>query len=44
VRRALASEERLTEPMAVQAAVKAPDGTFESVATFMLELSLKRRD
>lgn len=43
VRRALASEDRITEPMAIQAAVKAPDGTFEPVATFVLELSLKRR-
>lgn len=44
VRRALASEERFTEPMRIQAAVKAPDGTFEPVADFTLELSLKRRD
>jgi acyl-coenzyme A thioesterase PaaI-like protein len=43
VRRALASEDRITEPMAIQAAVKAPDGTFEPVAAFVLELSLKRR-
>lgn len=43
VQRALASEERITEPMHVQAAVKAADGTFEAVATFTLELSLKRR-
>lgn len=43
VRRALASEERLTEPMHIQAAVKLPDGTFEPVAEFTLELSLKRK-
>lgn len=43
VRRALASEDRITEPMAIQAAVKAKDGTFEPVADFVLELSLKRR-
>jgi len=44
VRRALASADRITEPMAIQAAVKAPDGTFEPVADFTLELSLKRQD
>ncbi len=43
VRRALASEDRITEPMAIQAAVKLPDGTFEPVAEFVLELSLKRK-
>ena len=43
VRRALASEERLTEPMHIQAAVRLDDGTFEPVAAFTLELSLKRR-
>ena len=43
VRRALESEDRITEPMHVQAAVKLPDGAFEPVAEFMLELSLKRR-
>jgi acyl-coenzyme A thioesterase PaaI-like protein len=43
VRRALASEERITEPMHIQAAVKLPDGTFEPVAEFTLELSLKQR-
>lgn len=43
VRRALASEERLTEPMHIQAAVKLPGGSFEPVAEFTLELSLKRR-
>jgi acyl-coenzyme A thioesterase PaaI-like protein len=44
VRRALASEDRITEPMAIQAAVKIPNGSFEPVATFTLELSLKRLD
>jgi acyl-coenzyme A thioesterase PaaI-like protein len=43
VRRALDSEERITEPMRIQAAVKLPDGTFEPVAEFTLELSLKRK-
>ena len=43
VRRVLASEDRITEPMNIQAAVKTPEGTFEPVATFVLELSLKRR-
>ena len=43
VRRALASEDRITEPMSIQAAVKLPDGAFEPVAEFTLELSLKRK-
>ncbi|WP_026852911.1 DUF4442 domain-containing protein [Geothrix fermentans] len=43
VGRALASEDRITEPMHIQAAVKLPDGAFEPVAEFTLELSLKRR-
>jgi len=43
VRRTLASEERITEPMHIQAAVKLPDGSFEPVAEFTLELSLKRK-
>lgn len=43
VRRALDSEVRITEPMAIQAAVKLADGTFEPVAAFTLELSLKRK-
>lgn len=43
VTRALASEERITEPMAIRAAVQAADGTFEPVAEFILELSLKRQ-
>jgi len=43
VRRTLEAEDRITEPMHVQAAVKLPDGSFEPVAEFMLELSLKRR-
>lgn len=43
VQRALACEERVTEPMHIQAAVKGPAGAFEPVAEFTLELSLKRR-
>ncbi|MBK7292535.1 MAG: DUF4442 domain-containing protein [Holophagaceae bacterium] len=43
VARALASEERITEPMHIQAAVRLPDDSFEPVAEFTLELSLKRR-
>lgn len=43
VTRALASEERITEPMAIRAAIKAADGSFEPVAEFVLELSLKRQ-
>lgn len=43
VRRALDSEERITKPMHIQAAVKLPNGSFEPVAEFTLELSLKRR-
>lgn len=43
VGRALESAERITEPMHIQAAVKLPDGTFEPVAEFTLELSLKRK-
>ena len=43
VRRALESEERITEPMHIQAAVKLADGTFEPVAEFTLELSLKKK-
>lgn len=43
VKRTLASEERITEPMTIQAAVKLADGSFEPVAEFMLELSLKRK-
>jgi acyl-coenzyme A thioesterase PaaI-like protein len=43
VRRSLASEGRITEPMAIRAAVKLPDGTFETVAEFTLDLSLKRK-
>lgn len=44
VRRTLASEERITEPMHIQAAVKTAEGAFEPVATFVLELSLKRKN
>ena len=43
VRRALESESRITEPMAIRAAVKLADGTFDPVAEFQLELSLKRK-
>jgi acyl-coenzyme A thioesterase PaaI-like protein len=43
VARTLVSEERITEPMHVQAAVQLPDGSFEPVAEFTLELSLKRK-
>ena len=43
VRRALDSEVRITEPMVIQAAVKLADGSFEPVADFTLELSLKRK-
>ncbi len=43
VRRTLDSEERITEPMHIQAAVRLPDGSFEPVAEFTLELSLKRK-
>ena len=43
VRRTLATEERITESMAIQAAVKTADGSFDPVATFILELSLKRK-
>jgi len=43
VRRALASDERVTEPMHIQAAVKTADGGYDPVAEFTLELSLKRR-
>ncbi|MBK9795504.1 MAG: DUF4442 domain-containing protein [Holophagaceae bacterium] len=43
VRRALESEERITEPMHIQAAVRLQDGSFEPVAEFTLELSLKRK-
>ena len=43
VRRTLTSEERITEPMTIRAAVRLADGTFESVAELTLELSLKRK-
>ena len=43
VRRALESVERITEPMHIQAAVKLADDSFEPVAEFTLELSLKRK-
>ncbi|WLT32850.1 DUF4442 domain-containing protein [Geothrix sp. PMB-07] len=44
VQRALASEDRITEPVRVQAAIRTAEGSFEPVAEFVLELSLKRRD
>jgi acyl-coenzyme A thioesterase PaaI-like protein len=40
----LACEDRVTEPVAITANVKLPDGTLEPVATFVLELSLKKSD
>jgi acyl-coenzyme A thioesterase PaaI-like protein len=43
VRRALTSADRITEPMHIQAAVRLADGSFEPVAEFTLELSLKRK-
>jgi acyl-coenzyme A thioesterase PaaI-like protein len=43
VQRALESEDRITELMAIQAAVRQADGTYEPVAEFALELSLKRK-
>lgn len=43
VERALASEDRVTEPVRVQAAVMSLEGGFDPVAEFVLELSLKRR-
>ena len=42
VRRTLESPERITETMHMLAAVRTPDGGFEPVAEFTLELSLKR--
>lgn len=42
VDRAMASEDRITEPVNLRADVRLPDGTFETVATFVLELSLKQ--
>lgn len=41
---ALHGEERITKPVAITAQVKLPDGSFEPVATFVLELSLKKSD
>jgi acyl-coenzyme A thioesterase PaaI-like protein len=43
VQRALASPDRITEPMQIHAAIKRPDGSYEPVAEFTLELSLKRK-
>lgn len=42
VERALATGERHTAPVRVLGAVRAADGTFEPVAEFTLELSLKK--
>ncbi len=42
VERALVSEDRVTELVNLRADVKLPDGSFETVATFLLELSLKQ--
>jgi hypothetical protein len=44
VERALAGEDRVTEPVAITASAKLPDGSLEPVATFVLELSLKKSD
>lgn len=44
VERAATGEDRVTEPVAITASVKQPDGSFEPVATFILELSLKKSD
>lgn len=42
VDRAMASEDRITEPVNLRADVRLPDGSFETVATFVLALSLKK--
>jgi hypothetical protein len=42
--RVLASEQRLAEMIPVTAAVRGPDGDYEPVARFLLELSLKRSE
>jgi acyl-coenzyme A thioesterase PaaI-like protein len=42
VERVLATGERQTEPVRVRGAVRAPDGTLETVAEFILDLSLKK--
>lgn len=42
VARAMASDERITEPVNLRAEVRLPDGSSEVVATFVLELSLKQ--
>ncbi len=44
VERTLASSERLGELVNLQAAVRNPDGSYEPVATFVLELTLKRSE
>ena len=42
VARTLASEERLAEMVRIQAAVRLPDGSYDPVAEFTLELTLKK--
>ena len=42
VARTLASEERLGEMVRIQAAVRLPDGSYDPVAEFTLELTLKK--
>jgi hypothetical protein len=42
--RVLASDQRLAEMIPVTAAVRGPDGDYEPVARFLLELSLKRSE
>jgi len=42
--RVLASDQRLAEMIPVTAAVRGPDGSYEPVARFLLELSLKRSE
>ena len=44
VAKTLASEERHTEPIALRAEVRPAGGSVETVAEFILELSLKRSD
>jgi hypothetical protein len=42
VQRTLACEDRLGEMVKIQASVRAEDGSFDPVAEFTLELTLKR--
>jgi hypothetical protein len=44
VDRAMGSDQRLSEMIPLTAAVRTPDGGYEPVARFLLELSLKRSD